>query len=164
GAQTQTVTAAAPSATPAPGKVAAAPPSAPPARSAADLESLAAPIALHPDPLISILLPAAVYPVEIVQAARFVKDTNNIPKIDAQPWDDNVKAVAKFPALIEQMDADLQWTVDLGVAFVEQPKELMDKIQELRGKAHQAGTLQTTPQQVVTVTTSWSCRPMSPRW
>lgn len=152
-AQNQPIAAAAPAPVENPaGGTAAAPPSAPPQRSAAELEKLVAPIALHPDPLISILLPAAAYPVEIVQAARFVKDTNNIPKIDAQPWDDNVKAVAKFPELIAKMDADLQWTVDLGVAFVEQPKELMDQIQELRGKAQKAGTLRTTPQQVVTVT------------
>jgi len=58
------------------------------------------PIALHPDPLISIILPAAVYPVELVMAARFVKDTNNIAKLDTQPWDENVKAVARFPELI----------------------------------------------------------------
>ena len=50
------------------------------------------------------------------------------------------------------MDADLTWTVDLGQAFIEQPKELMDAIQTLRAKAQKAGTLQTTPQQVVTVT------------
>jgi len=110
------------------------------------------PIALYPDPLIAIILPAAVYPVEIVQAAQFVKDTNNIPKVDEQPWDENVKAVAKFPELIAKMDADLAWTVGLGNAFLEQPKELMDTIQALRAKAQKAGTLQTTPQQVVTVT------------
>jgi hypothetical protein len=51
------------------------PPSAPAKRSAAELEKLAMPIALHPDPLVSIVLPASVYPVEIVMAARFVKDT-----------------------------------------------------------------------------------------
>lgn len=110
------------------------------------------PIALHPDPLIASILPAAAYPVEIVQAARFVKDTNNIAKVDEQPWDENVKAVAKFPDLIAKMDADLQWTIQLGEAFVEQPKELMDTIQSLRAKAHKAGTLQSTAQQVVTVT------------
>ena len=110
------------------------------------------PIALHPDPLISIILPAAAYPLEIVQAARFVRDTNNIPKIDEQSWDENVKAVAKFPELIAQMDADLDWTMKLGQAFIDQPKELMDTIQDLRGKAQKAGTLRTTPQQVVTVT------------
>lgn len=131
---------------------AAPPPSASAQRSAAELEKLAQPIALHPDPLISILLPAAAYPVEIVQAARFIKDTNNIPKLDQQPWDENVKAVARFPALIGQMDADLDWTIALGQAFVDQPKELMDTIQALRAKAHKAGTLQSSPQQVVTVT------------
>src|SRR6186997_1961749 len=80
-------------------------PSAPVQRSAADLEKLAMPIALHPDPLIAIILPASVYPLEIVQAARFVKDTNNIPKVDDQDWDDNVKDVAKFPEMIAKMDA-----------------------------------------------------------
>ncbi len=135
-----------PAAAPAP------PPSAPAPRSAADLERLVTPIALHPDPLIAILLPAAVYPIEIVQAARFVKNTNNIPRIDEQPWEANVKAVARFPELIARMDADLAWTVELGQAFLDQPKELMDTIQSLRVKAQMAGTLRTTPQQVVTVT------------
>ncbi|MCL4180172.1 MAG: DUF3300 domain-containing protein [Verrucomicrobia bacterium] len=128
------------------------PPSAPAQRSAAELAKLAEPIALHPDPLLAIILPAAVYPLEIVQAARFVKNTNNIPKVDQQPWDENVKAAARFPDLIAKLDADLEWTVELGKAFLEQPKELMDAIQALRARAHQAGTLQSSSQQVVTVT------------
>src|SRR5678815_862385 len=68
------------------------PPSAPAKRSQADLEKLVAPIALYPDPLVATALPASAYPLEIVQAARFVKDTNNIAKLDTQPWDDNEKA------------------------------------------------------------------------
>src|SRR5690349_1250151 len=82
----------------------APPPSAPPKRSDAELQKLVEPIALHPDPLIAVILPASAYPLEIVQAARFLKDTNNISKVDDQPWDDNVKAVAKFPELIAKMD------------------------------------------------------------
>jgi len=135
-----------PAATPAP------PPSAPAKRSAAELEKLVLPIALHPDPLISILLPASAYPLEIVQAARFVKDTNNIPKVDDQPWDDNVKEVAKFPELIAMMDKDIKWTMDLGQAFIEQSEDLMSAIQTLRAKAQKAGNLKTNPQQIVTVT------------
>ncbi len=131
---------------------AAPPPSAPAKRSAAELQKLAEPIALHPDPLLAVMLPAAAYPVEIVQAARFVRDTNNISKVDAQSWDENVKAVAKFPQLIAMMDSNLTWTVDLGEAFIDQPKDLMDAIQTLRGKAVKAGTLQTSPQQIVNVT------------
>jgi hypothetical protein len=145
-----TTQAAAPSLAPA--AAPAPPPSAPAKLAASELEKLAMPIALHPDALISVILPASVYPVEIVQAARFVKDTNNIPKVDEQPWDANVKAVAKFPELIAKMDADLGWTVKLGQAFLDQPKELMDVIQDLRAKAQKAGTLRTTPQQIVTVT------------
>src|SRR5215467_4190396 len=115
----------APAANPAP------PPSAPAKKSGAELQKLVEPIALHPDPLIAMILPASAYPLEIVQAARFVKDTNNVPKVDDQPWDENVKGVAKFPELIAKMDADLKWTIDLGQAFIDQPKEVMDKIQEL---------------------------------
>ena len=135
-----------PAATPAP------PPAAPPKRSAADLEKLVAPIALYPDPLIATILPASVYPLEIVQAARFVADTNNLANLDAQPWDENVKAVARVPDVIQKMNEELTWTMELGEAFLAQDKEVMDAIQSMRAKAQKAGTLQTTPQQVVVVT------------
>ncbi|MGD0350219.1 MAG: DUF3300 domain-containing protein [Verrucomicrobiota bacterium] len=130
----------------------APPPSAPAQSSATDLEKLAAPIALYPDPLIATILPASAYPLEIVQAARFVADTNNLANLDAQPWDENVKAVARVPAAIQKMNDDLPWTIALGEAFIEQPKELMDTIQSLRAKAQSLGTLKTSPQQVVIVT------------
>ena len=134
-----------------PAPAAAPPPSAPAQSGTNNLEKLAMPIALHPDPLVAIILPASAYPLEIVQAARFVKDTNNIAKLDTQPWDANVKAVARFPDLIAMMDKEIAWTMELGQAFIDQPKQLMDTIQALRGKAHKAGTLQSNPQQVVSV-------------
>src|SRR3954467_3088024 len=147
-------TALAAAATNAPASIPVPPPSVPAKRSAAELEKLAIPIALHPDPLVSIILPASVYPVEIVLAARFVADTSNISKIDQQPWDENVKAVARFPELVKKMSEDLDWTVGLGQAFLDQRKELMDTIQALRAKAQQAGTLKTTTEQIVVVTNS----------
>src|SRR5436190_16633745 len=88
----------------------ASPAAAPAQRSAADLEKLVGPIALYPDPLIATILPASVYPLEIVEAARFVKDTNNIAKLDQQTWDDNVKAVARIPDAINKMNDDIAWT------------------------------------------------------
>src|SRR5262245_53766370 len=114
-------------ATPAP------PPSAPPQRSAAELEKLVERIALYPDPLLATLLPASVYPLEIVQAARFVADTNNLAKIDEQPWDENVKAVARSPEAIKKLNEDISWTMELGEAFLAQDKEIMDAIQSMRG-------------------------------
>jgi hypothetical protein len=145
-AQTAAPAAAPPAATPAP------PPAAPPKRTAAELEKLVAPIALYPDPLLATVLPASVYPLEIVQAARFVADTNNLTKLDAQPWDDNVKAVARVPEAIKKLNEDISWTIELGDAFLAQDKDVMDAVQSMRGKAQKAGTLQTSPQQVVTVT------------
>src|SRR5215831_822825 len=139
--------------TPAPAPTnAAAPPSASPQPSQADLEKLVGPIALYPDPLLATLLPASAYPLEIVQCARFIKDTNNIAKLDSQPWDSNVKALAQFPDVIQKMNEDLAWTSDLGQAFVDDQKAVMNAIQTMRGKAEQAGNLKTTPQQNVLVT------------
>lgn len=135
-----------------PPALATPPPSAPPKRSAADLERLVASIALYPDPLLATMLPASVYPLEIVQAARFVADPNNLAKLNEQPWDENVKAVARVPEAIKKLNDDLAWTIALGEAFLAQDKDLMDAIQALRAKARTTGTLQTTPQQVVTVT------------
>jgi uncharacterized membrane protein YgcG len=81
-----------------------------------------------------------------------VADTNNRAKLDAQPWDDNVKAVARIPDLIRKMNDELAWTISLGEAFLAQEKELFEAIQRLRAKAQGAGTLRTTPQQAVVVT------------
>jgi hypothetical protein len=128
------------------------PPSEPAHFSQAELETLAEPIALYPDPLLEVMLPASVYPVEIVQAARFIQDANNLPHLDNQPWDENVIALAHYPTVIQKMNDNLEWTVLLGDAFAEQPAELMDAIQNLRLKAQAAGTLQNTPQQIIFVT------------
>ncbi len=130
----------------------APPPSAPAKLGAAELEKLLMPIALYPDALIATMLPASVYPLEIVQAARFVTDTNNLAKLDEQPWDDSVKALARIPAALKKLNDDLQWTIQLGEAFLNQDKDVMDTIQSLRAKAQTAGTLRTTEQQVVIVT------------
>jgi hypothetical protein len=121
--------------TPAPSANPSPPPSAPAQKSAAEIEKLVAPIALYPDPLIATILPASVYPLEIVQAARFVQDTNNLAKLDQQPWDDNVKAVARVPQVIKKMNDDLSWTTDLGLAFLAQQQQVMETVQSLRAKA-----------------------------
>ena len=150
-----------PAATPAPAPAATAAPAEaeqPPANSffsREELEKLLAPIALYPDPLLAQLLPASAYPVQIVQAQRWLDKNkalvakNDFSGIDEQDWDPAVKALARFPDVIEKMSADLDWTTDLGDAEVNQPQDVADVIQELRQKADAAGTLKTTDQQTV---------------
>ena len=121
------------------------------------LEQVAAPIALYPDPLLAQLLMASTYPLEVVQAARFVKDNPNLKgaqlneKLKEQTWDDSVKSLVEFPEVLTLMDQKLDWVQKLGDAFLGQQKELMDAIQRLRARAQAQGNLKSTPQQTVTV-------------
>ena len=144
----------APPAAEAPGPEAQAPQA--PKFTEAELEKLLAPIALYPDALLAQLLPASAYPLEIVQAERWLdKNKAAVAKQDfsggdAQDWDPSVKALLRFPTVVKKLSADLDWTTNLGDAIVNQPQDVANAIQLLRGKAQEAGTLKTTKEQVVT--------------
>jgi hypothetical protein len=113
------------------------------------LEILLAPIALYPDALVALILPAATHPSEIVLASRFLSSGGNEEDIESQVWDDSVKALARFPEVVEFMDENLGWTQDVGDAFVAHPAEVMGAIQALRARGTRNGTLASTPQQQV---------------
>jgi len=78
------------------------------------------------------------------------RSKNDYSGIDKTNWDPAVKALARFPDVLRKMSEDLNWTTDLGDAFVNQPNDVADVIQELRARAEAAGSLKTTPQQTVT--------------
>src|SRR5262249_12611921 len=69
--------------------------------------------------------------------------------LQGQDWDNSVKALTNFPDVLDRMSSNLQWTQDLGDAFLGQRAELMNAVQAMRGKAYDAGTLKSTPQQTV---------------
>jgi hypothetical protein len=129
--------------------------------SAEQLEQIAAPIALYPDKVLAQVLMASTYPLEVVEAARWV-DKN--PKLTGesletalkdQDWDPSVKALCSFAPALKKMNEDLDWTQDLGDAFLgdaflAQREELMDAIQRMRAKAKESGNLETTKEQTVT--------------
>lgn len=117
------------------------------ALSTEDLEVLAAPIALYPDALVAQVLPAATFTLEVPIAARWVRAHPDLAGLNDQPWDPSVKAVARFPEVIQMMDDNLDSTTALGDAFVNQQADLMDAIQQLRIKFRTDGSLVDTPQQ-----------------
>lgn len=132
----------------------------PPAQSDAfakdQLEQLVAPIALYPDALLTQILMASTYPLEVIEANRFV--TRN-PELNGEAldsalleedWDASVKSLTALPEVLKNMSDNLDWTQDLGDAFLGQRNELLDTVQRMRGLALEAGNLQTTEQQVVT--------------
>lgn len=152
----------------APPFVAAQTPPAPAPFKAEELDQLAAPIALYPDPLVAQVLMAATYPLEVVQAARFVKENPSLtgdPLAEAlkgQSWDDSVKSLTTFPQVLDMMDAKLDWTQKLGDAFLAQQKELMGAVQRLRARAQAAGNLKSTAEQTVTVEPAAAATPAPP--
>lgn len=117
----------------------------------AQIDTLLAPVALYPDPLLAIILPASTFPADIVLAARYVRSGGDASSIDAQTWDDSVKALARYPDVLKWMDENLEWTQQVGTAFLLQPAEILTGTQRLRASAIAAGNLKDTPQQTVIV-------------
>lgn len=120
------------------------------------LEQLVAPIALYPDALLMQILMASTYPLEIVQADRFVRQNPELTgealdqALLEQDWDPSIKSLCTLPSVLTQLSENLDWTQDLGDAFLGQEDEILDTVQRMRGKAYEAGNLQSSEQQVVT--------------
>lgn len=120
------------------------------------LEQLVAPIALYPDALLMQILMASTYPLEIVEADRWISQKPDL-KGDAldqalmeKDWDPSVKSLTTLPSVLKQMSENLDWTQDLGDAFLAQEDDLLDTVQIMRGKAYESGNLKSTEQQQVT--------------
>ena len=119
------------------------------------LDSLVAPIALYPDPLLAQTLAASTYPIEIMQLGQWLeknKDLKDQALADAvakQPWDPSVQAMAAFPEVAGRMAGNIQWTSDMGNAFLAQQEDVMDAVQRMRAKAESKGALKTSEQQKV---------------
>ncbi|CAN5819206.1 hypothetical protein BH09VER1_BH09VER1_46880 [soil metagenome] len=122
-----------------------------PALSQQDLNQLLAPIALYPDALIALILPASTVPSDVVLASRFLTAHGDANQISGQPWDPSVQSLATYPDVVTWMDQNLEWTTNLGQAFITQPADVMNTIQQLRAQAKAAGNLVDTPQQKVVV-------------
>ena len=123
--------------------------------SADQLDSLVAPIALYPDPLLAQTLAAATYPLEIIQLQQWLEKNKNLKDkaladaVAKQPWDPSVQALAALPDVVKRLANDIQWTADLGNAFLAQQGDVMDAVQRMRKKAQDKGNLKSNEQQKV---------------
>ena len=119
------------------------------------LDALLAPIALYPDDLLAQVLMASTYPLEVVEAARFVQQNPGLTgaalddALQSKRWDPSVQSLAAFPQVLAMMSDRLEWTQQLGDAFLANRQQVMDTVQELRQRAAAAGTLQDSDEQHV---------------
>lgn len=127
----------------------------PPPLSQGQLDQLVAPIALYPDDLLSQVLMASTYPLEVVQAARWASQNPNVTgkaledAMAKQSWDPSVKGLVAVPQTLQMMSDKLDWTQQLGDAFLDNQAAVLDAVQRLRQRAEGAGNLKTSPQMKV---------------
>ena len=120
-----------------------------------ELDALLAPIALYSDQLLAQILMASTYPLEVVTAARFVQQNPSLTgdaldqALRSENWDPSVISLAAYPQVLSMMNDRLDWTQQLGEAFLANQQQVMDTVQMLRSRAQAAGNLQSTPQQTV---------------
>src|SRR5690349_14531958 len=97
---------------------------APSSRTTAQLEQLVAPIALYPDSVLSQILMASTYPLEVVEAARWAQSNPGVAgqaledAMQKQQWDPSVKSLTAIPQTLQMMNDKLDWTQQLGDAFL----------------------------------------------
>ena len=61
----------------------------------------------------------------------------------------SIQAMAPLPDLVKRLADNIQWTTDLGNAFLAQESDVMDAVQRMRAKAESKGTLVSNEQQKV---------------
>jgi Protein of unknown function (DUF3300) len=116
-----------------PGLVAGQPP---PSYTPAELDKLVSRIALYPDPLLAQILAAATYPDQIPDAAKWADDHHYLRgddlaraiTLDHLTWDPSVQALLPFPSVLAMMASDMDWTTELGNAFLAQQQDVMDAV------------------------------------
>jgi len=129
------------------------PPSFPPER----LDSLVSRVALYPDPLLAQVLAAATFSEQIPDAARWADQHHYLTgdalardiQEDQLPWDPSVQALLPFPSVLGMMASYMNWTRDLGDAFLAQNQDVEDAVQRMRRQARDFGYLRTNGQIIV---------------
>jgi hypothetical protein len=147
-----------------------APPPPPPTLPPQELDHLVSRIALYPDPLLAQVLAAATYSNDIPDAARWADEHHYLNgqgladaiQADHLPWDPSVQALLPFPSVLDTMASDLNWTTQLGNAFLVQQQDVMDAVQRLRGEAEQYGYLRTNGSVIVTPGPYIAITPVNP--
>jgi len=129
-------------------------PQAPPSFAPGQLDQLVARIALYPDPLLAQVLAAATYPNDIPAATQWADQHHYLNgqalaaaiAADQLPWDPSVQALLPFPSVLDMMNSDMNWTSQLGNAFLAQQQDVMDAVQRQRAAAQRYGYLRTNGQ------------------
>jgi hypothetical protein len=129
-------------------------------------------VALYPDPLLTQVLAASTFPDQIPDAARWADghrgmrgdDLARAISAENLPWDPSVQSLLPFPAVLDRMASDMNWTAQLGNAFLSQQQDVMDAVQHDRKRAREFGYLHSSGQIIVTGGPYITIMPMNPAY
>jgi len=119
------------------------------------LDQLLAPIALYPDALLAQVLACATSPQQVTEVNNWLQQNSDLrgtqlqDAANQQGFDASFVALTLFPDVLNMMAGNIDWTTELGTAFLSDQEGVMDSVQTLRAAAQTAGNLQTTSQQEV---------------
>ena len=119
------------------------------------MEELLAPVALYPDVVLGQVLVAATNPQEVLDAGNWLLQNQNL---QGKGLDDAAKKVGftapmrgllQSPETVDMMCSEMDWTTELGQAFVNDQAGVLDAVQRLRAQAKDVGNLQSSDQMKV---------------
>ena len=120
------------------------------------LDKLLAPIALYPDALLAQVLACATSPQQVTEVNKWLEQNKSLQGTQRQDaatqkgFDASFVALVLFPDVLAMMGKNMEWTEEVGKAFLSDQKNVLASVQRLRAQAQAAGNLKTNEQQTVT--------------
>ena len=120
------------------------------------LETLLAPVALYPDAVLAQVLASSTNPQEVLDAGNWLVAN---PDLQGEELDTAAAALGltppmmaliHFPTVVDMMCMKMDWTTELGTAFLADEPGVLEAVQRLRKQASDMGNLQTSEQMKVT--------------
>jgi hypothetical protein len=119
------------------------------------MDKLLAPVALYPDALLAQALACAGSPQQVTEVNKWLQQNSQLQGTELQQaaetagFDASFIAMVLFPDVLKLLEQNLPWATELGKAFINDQKSVLESVQRLRAQAKAAGNLKTTAQQEV---------------
>ena len=123
------------------------------------LESLLAPVALYPDPVLAQVLATSTNPQEVLDAGNWLLANPDLTGADLESaaleaaFTPPMVALVQFPTVVDMMCMEMDWTTELGTAFLADEPGVLGAVQRLRKQAADMGNLQSSEEMSVSTET-----------
>lgn len=128
------------------------------------MDKLMAPIALYPDALLAQALTCSASPDQVKAVNEWLKRNISLKGTDLQRaaqaagFAPGFIGMVLFPDVLSLMEKKMEWTTEVGRAFMSDPKIVLESVQRLRARARGAGSIASDSRQEVRIETEKGSR------